>query len=313
MKLSSLLKGVKTQDVYEEREVERVTDKDNENLENAIFVCVDGNRVDGHSLALRAVEKGAVAVLTSRDLGIKEQIIVDDTRCAFSIIASNFYGNPSDKLKIIGVTGTNGKTSTCYFIKSILEALGKKCGLIGTVENSWGSITKQSILTTPEPMELNRIFSEMINNGCEYCVMEVSSQALSQKRVYGINFCASAITNITPEHLDYHGSMENYINSKLELFKQSEFACVNIDDGLISDNIDHIKCSVHTYSIDNNNADYTAKTLSTMLVDECDKLYGYEPGDDATACVVRIRKRVPMNMLFGPPSNRDDADRKAYS
>ena len=261
MKLSSLLKGVKTQDVYEEREVERVTDKDNENLENALFVCVDGNRVDGHSLAVNAVKKGAIAVLTSKDLGISEQIIVDDTRSAFSIIASNFYGNPSKKLKIIGITGTNGKTSTCYFIKSILESFGKKCGLIGTVENSWGSVKNQSILTTPEPMELHKIFSDMVDVGCEYCVMEVSSQALSQKRIYGIKFCASAITNITPEHLDYHGSMENYINAKFELFEQSDFACINIDDMLIRENINRINCSVHTYSIDNNNADYTAKNV----------------------------------------------------
>ena len=121
MKLSSLLKGVKTQDVYEEREVERVTDKDNDNLKNALFVCVDGNRVDGHSLAVNAVNNGAVAVITSRDLGIKEQIIVEDTRCAFSIIASNFYDNPSQKLKIIGITGTNGKTTTTTLIHKMMQ------------------------------------------------------------------------------------------------------------------------------------------------------------------------------------------------
>ena len=261
MKLSSLLKGVKTQDVYEEREVERVTDKDNENLENALFICVDGNRTDGHSLAEKAVKNGAVAVLTNRDLGLSQQIIVEDTRCAYSIIASNFYYNPSQKLKIIGITGTNGKTSTSFFIKNILESLGKKCGIIGTVENSWGNTTNQSVLTTPEPMELNKIFCDMVKNGCEYCVMEVSSQALSQKRVYGINFCGSAITNITPEHLDYHGSMENYINAKLELFNQSEFACVNIDDELIQKNIDRIKCPVYSFSTIDNKADYTAKNI----------------------------------------------------
>ncbi len=261
MKLSSLLKGVKTQDVYEEREVERVTDKDNDNLKNALFVCVDGNRVDGHSLAVNAVKNGAVAVLTNRDLGINEQIIVEDTRCAFSIIASNFYDNPSKKLKVIGITGTNGKTSTSFFIKSILESIGKKCGIIGTVENSWGNTKNQSILTTPEPMELNKIFSEMVKDGCEYCVMEVSSQALCQKRVHGISFCASAITNITCEHLDYHGSMENYINAKLELFGQSDFACLNIDDELIVENVNKINCPVYSYSTIDNKADYTAKNI----------------------------------------------------
>lgn len=261
MKLSSLLKGVKTQDVYEERDVERVTDKDNEKLKNALFVCIDGNRCDGHSLAQKAIEKGAVAVVTNRDLGLREQIIVEDTRCALSQIASNYYKNPSKKLKIIGVTGTNGKTSTCFFIKNILEVLGIKCGIIGTVKTSWGNENHHSVLTTPEPMDLQRIFLSMVNSGCEYCVMEVSSQALAQKRVYGIEFCASALTNITPEHLDYHINMENYINAKYELFNQSDFVSVNIDDEVIKENIDKINCKKITYSTIDDKADYTAKNV----------------------------------------------------
>ncbi len=261
MKLSSLLKGVKTQDVYEERDVERVTDKDNENLENALFVCVDGNRCDGHSLAHKVLEKGAVAVVTNRDLKIPQQIIVEDTRCALSQIASNFYGNPSKQLKIIGVTGTNGKTSTCFYIKEILEFLGKKCGLIGTVTNNSGNKEVKSVLTTPEPMKLQKLFRDMVNAGCEYCVMEVSSQALAQKRVYGVDFCASALTNITPEHLDYHSSMENYTNAKLELFRQSDFACVNADDEVTSQILDKINCKTITYSAVSDKADYTAKNI----------------------------------------------------
>ena len=261
MKLSSLLKGVKTQDVYEERDVERVTDKDNENLKNALFICVDGNRCDGHSLAESVIEKGAVAVVTNRDLNIPQQIIVEDTRSAFAIIASNFYDNPSSKLKIIGITGTNGKTSTSFFIKNILDFLGEKCGLIGTVKNCWGNAETESVLTTPEPMELHRIFDEMVQSGCEYCVMEVSSQALSQKRVDGIKFCASALTNITPEHLDYHGSMKDYIDAKLEIFKKSEFACLNIDDEIVKENIDRIHCEKVKYSTVSDKADYTAKNI----------------------------------------------------
>ena len=261
MKLSSLLKGVKTQDVYEERDVERVTDKDNENLKNALFVCIDGDRCDGHSLAERVIEKGAVAVVTSRDLGIREQIIVENTRCALSQIASNFYDNPSKKLKIIGITGTNGKTSTCFFIKSILEFLGKKCGIIGTIKNSWGEKKENSVLTTPEPMKLHKIFREMVNSGCEYCVMEVSSQGLAQQRVFGVNFCASAITNITPEHLDYHINMENYIDAKLGLLSQSDFVCVNIDDEITKANLKKINCKKFTYSAVDDWADYTAKNV----------------------------------------------------
>ncbi len=261
MKLSSLLEGVKTQDVYEEREVERVTDKDNENLKNSLFVCINGNQCDGHSLAKKVLEKGAVAVVTDRDLSLPQQIVVEDTREAFAQISSNFYGNPSKKLKIIGVTGTNGKTSTCFFIKEILNSMGVKCGIIGTVKNSWETDETESVLTTPEPMELHNLFSQMVKSGCEYCVMEVSSQALSQKRVHGINFCASAITNITPEHLDYHGCMKDYINAKLELFKSSDFACVNIDDDNISNNLNNIKCKTITYSGISDKADYTAKNI----------------------------------------------------
>lgn len=262
MKLSSLLKGVKTQDVYEEREVERVTDKDSENLKNSLFVCVNGNRCDGHTLAEKALQNGAVAVVTDRDLYLPEQIIVEDTRKAFAQISSNFYGNPSKKLKIIGVTGTNGKTSTCFFTKEILYSMGVKCGIIGTIKNGWETDEAEAILTTPEPMELHKLFLQMVESGCEYCVMEVSSQALSQKRVHGINFCASAITNITPEHLDYHGCMEEYVNAKMELFDSSDFACVNIDDENISDNLDKVKCKTITYSAIQDKADYTAKNIS---------------------------------------------------
>ena len=261
MKLSSLLEGVKTQDVYEEREVERVTDKDNKNLKNSLFVCVNGNQCDGHSLAENALKNGAAAIITDRDLSLPNQIIVDDTRETLAQISSNFYGNPSKKLKIIGVTGTNGKTSTCFFIKEILKYMGVKCGIIGTVKNGWGNDESESILTTPEPMELHNLFSKMVDSGCEYCVMEVSSQALSQKRVYGISFCASAITNITPEHLDYHGCMEDYIGAKLELFKSSAFACVNIDDENIRNNLDNINCRIITYSALQDKADYTAKNV----------------------------------------------------
>ena len=261
MKLSSLIEGVKTQDVYEEGEVERVTDKDNENLKNSLFVCINGNQCDGHSLAENALKNGATAIITDRDLSLPNQIIVDDTRKAYAQISSNFYGNPSKKLKIIGVTGTNGKTSTCFFIKEILNFMGVKCGIIGTVKNSWGNDESESVLTTPEPMELHNLFSQMVSSGCEYCVMEVSSQALSQKRVYGIDFCASAITNITPEHLDYHGCMEDYINAKLELSKNSDFICVNIDDENILNNLDNINCKTITYSAIQDKADYTAKNV----------------------------------------------------
>ena len=260
MKLSTLLQGVKTLNAFEDVEIERVTDKIKDTKENTLFVCIDGNQFDGHKMAQQALSNGAI-VLTQRDLKIDRQIQVENTRKAYSQIASNFYDNPTKSLKLIGVTGTNGKTSTSFFIKNMLNGMGYKCGLIGTIENDFGDGKLESTLTTPEPMELQKLFRNMVNNGCEYCVMEVSSQALAQKRVYGLEYEISILTNITVDHLDYHITMENYINSKLELLKNSKKAVVNIDDNNVKSALSRIECPVVTCSTVNNRADYTAKNV----------------------------------------------------
>ena len=261
MKLSALLQGVKTLNAFEDVEIERVTDKIKDTKENTLFVCIDGNQFDGHKMAKQAVQNGAIAVLTERDLKIDRQIKVQNTRKTYSKIASNFYENPTKSLKLIGVTGTNGKTSTSFFIKNMLNGMGLKCGLIGTIENDFGNGKTESTLTTPEPMELQKLFRNMVNNGCEYCVMEVSSQALAQKRVYDLEYEISILTNITVDHLDYHITMENYINSKLELFKNSRKAIVNIDDNNVKTVLSRIECPVVTCSTVDNKADYTAKNV----------------------------------------------------
>ena len=261
MKLSTLLQGVKTLNAFEDVEIERVTDKIKDTKENTLFVCIDGNQFDGHKMAKQALQSGAVAVISERDLKINRQIQVQNTRKAYSQIASNFYNNPTKSLKLIGVTGTNGKTSTSFFIKNMLNGMGYKCGLIGTIVNDLGDGKLESTLTTPEPMELQKLFHNMVNNGCEYCVMEVSSQALAQKRVYGLEYEISILTNITVDHLDYHITMENYINSKLELFKNSKKAVVNIDDNNVKSALSRIECPVVTCSTVDNKADYTAKNV----------------------------------------------------
>ncbi len=286
MKLSTLLKDVETLNVYEDVEVERVTDNNKENLENALYVCIDGNRVDGHSLAKSSIESGAVAVLTSCDLGIANQIIVKNTRCAYAKISANFYGNPAEKLKLIGITGTNGKTSTAFFIKGILENLSKKCGIIGTVKNDMGNGECEATLTTPEPMKLHGFLRQMVDNGCEYCVMEVSSQGLHQERVFGLRFQGAVLTNITPEHLDYHGSMQNYIDAKLQLFNMSEFACINIDDDNVKSILKRIKCPYKTISEISNDADYTAKNV---VCNEKGVRYEFVGMD----CIGRIEMKIP--------------------
>ena len=286
MKLSTLLKDVETLNVYEDVEVERVTDNNKDNLENALYVCIDGNRVDGHSLAKTAVKMSAVAVLTSYDLGIVNQIIVKNTRQAYAKISANFYGNPAEKLKLIGVTGTNGKTSTAFFIKGILENIGKKCGIIGTVKNCVGNSESEATLTTPEPMKLHKLFSQMVDNGCEYCVMEVSSQGLHQERVCGLRFQGAVLTNITPEHLDYHGNMQNYTDAKLKLFQMSEFACINMDDDNIKSIKNKISCPISTVSAKYNEADYTAKNI---VCTENGVKYEFVGMD----CIGRIEIKIP--------------------
>ena len=286
MKLSTLLKDVETLNVYEDVEVERVTDNNKDNLENALYVCIDGNRVDGHSLAKSAIKTGAVAVLTSYDLGIVNQIIVKNTRQAYAKISANFYGNPAEKLKLIGVTGTNGKTSTAFFIKGILENLKKKCGIIGTVKNCVGNSDSEATLTTPEPMKLHKLFRQMVDNGCEYCVMEVSSQGLHQERVCGLRFQGAVLTNITPEHLDYHGNMQNYTDAKLKLFQMSEFACINMDDDNIKSIKNKISCPISTVSAIYNEADYTAKNI---VCTENGVKYEFVGMD----CIGRIEIKIP--------------------
>lgn len=278
MLLSALLKGVGEIPPSQDVEIENVTDKLSDVKKNTLFVCIDGDSFDGNDFIPYAEKKGAAAVVSERETKAKISVKVESARKALSIIAANFYGNPAEKLKIIGITGTNGKTTTAFLIRHILEFSGKKCGLTGTVEKFTGQKSVSSTLTTPEPLELQSTYCEMAENGCEYCVSEVSSQALSQSRAEGVRFCASAMTNITPEHLNYHINMDNYISAKLRLFESSDFAVLNIDDKNIADNISRINCRRITVSLKERLADYFAENIvSTTAGVEfdllCDKIY----------------------------------------
>ncbi len=261
MKISELLKNTKTESTFEDREVTDVTDKSSEISEGCIFVCIKGAKFDGHSVAADASKAGAAAVITERDMGVKNQIIVKNTRDAYSRICAAFYGNPAEKLKLIGVTGTNGKTTTTFLIKNILEFLGIKTGLIGTVKNCTGDKEYTASLTTPDSKELQRLFYEMVQNGCEYCVMEVSSQALAQGRVDGCHFDIALFTNLTQDHLDYHGTFQNYADAKRELFKICDTAVINADDGYAFKMVENLPCRVITFSVNRADSDYTAKNV----------------------------------------------------
>ncbi|HZJ78713.1 MAG TPA: UDP-N-acetylmuramoyl-L-alanyl-D-glutamate--2,6-diaminopimelate ligase [Clostridia bacterium] len=241
--------------------INAITDDSRKITKDCAFVCIEGKNFDGHSFAKRAIEQGASVVIVQKDIGLKEQIIVEDTRKAYSIMCGNFCGNPAKKLKIIGVTGTNGKTTTCYVLKSILDSLGEKTGLMGTIKNIVGDEEYPSHLTTPDPLEFHTLLKEMVKKGCTYCVMEVSSQALAQQRVAGIRFLAGIFTNLTQDHLDYHGSFEEYRSAKKKLFETTDLAVINLDDDSAQFMMEDLDCRTVTYSVNMDESDYTAKYI----------------------------------------------------
>lgn len=261
MKISEVMNGIKSYDIYEDREVTFITDDSRKVTEGSIFVCIKGARFDGHDVAAQMLEKGAVCVVCERDLGLPNQIVVENTRKAISLMCANYFGRPADKLKLIGITGTNGKTTTAFLIKNMLKKLGKKSGLIGTVKNMAGDKEYPAALTTPESFELHSLFNEMVNEGCEYCVMEVSSQALAQYRVEGLHFAAGIFTNLTQDHLDYHGSFENYAEAKSMLFTESDICILNLDDEHAMSMLRNTEGRMVTYSVNQDESDYTAKYI----------------------------------------------------
>ena len=261
MKLSEILKGIDVLNKYSDAEVIDVTQDSRLVKEGSLYVCVKGNTFDGHSVAEEMLENGAAAVVVERDLGLDKQVIVSDTRSIFSSVCANFFGNPAKNLTLIGLTGTNGKTTTTFLIKQILELTGKMVGLIGTVQNMVGDEIYPAKYTTPDPYELQSLFKKMVDAGCEYCVMEVSSQALAQGRVNGLQFHIGAFTNLTQDHLDYHKTWENYFNSKRILFKNSDIAITNADDKYGLEIVKDLPCKTVTYAVNTNNADYCAKNV----------------------------------------------------
>ncbi len=228
---------------------------------DSIFVCIKGTAMDGHDYAADAVKAGAVAVVCERDLGLDNQILVNDTRMVYAQLCAKYFGNPASRLKLIGVTGTSGKTSVTYMLKSLLEQAGHKVGLIGTIQNIIGEQTLPAKNTTPDAYELHSLFALMEKAGCEYVVMEVSSHALDQKRVYGLSFLCGVFTNLTQDHLDYHQTMENYLQAKLQLFQMCQTAVINADDSYAKRVVESCNCKTLTVSAVSNDADFSAKEI----------------------------------------------------
>ena len=261
MKLSALIQDTGVACMAADREISFITDNSKKVADGCIFVCIEGKHFDGHTKAKEALENGAAAVVVQKDLGLREQILVENTRAAYARLCAAFFGHPERKLRIIGVTGTNGKTTSCFIIKSVLDSMGYKTGLIGTVKNIVGDKEYPAVLTTPDCYDLFSLFREMVDCGCEFCTMEVSSQALDQRRVEGVHFEAAIFTNLTQDHLDYHGSFENYMAAKHMLFENTSLSVVNIDDEAAEYMLGGTDCRKVTFSVNDNDCDYSAKNI----------------------------------------------------
>lgn len=268
MKLDKILKELNIEQIYGDLNIDinKITYDSRKAEKDTLFICIKGFNCDGHRFIESAMEKGAIAFLVEDDIQIPGYtfIKVKDTRVAMAKVADNFNNNPSRKLNVIGVTGTNGKTSITTFISEILKLNNHKVGLIGTIKISYGDKDIEANSTTPESVELQEYFSNMLNNDCDYCSMEVSSHSLALNRVDYTDFKLGIFTNLTQDHLDFHKNIDNYREAKELLFyKTSKANIINIDDEggqIIYSHIKDLDTPVYTYGIENK-ADFMAKDI----------------------------------------------------
>ena len=220
--------------------------------EGDIFVCVSGAAFDGHDFISDVISKGARVIVISKDVKVQENVTVlrvNDARVALAELSAAFFDYPADNLKVIGVTGTKGKTTTTYMVKSVLENVGIKTGLIGTIEAIIGDDHIPAVNTTPESFVLQSYFRKMVDSGIKVCVMEVSSQGLMMHRVDGFTFELGIFTNISPDHIgpNEHASFEEYMECKSLLFKKCRHAIVNADDENYKNVLKGCTCDVSTF------------------------------------------------------------------
>ena len=239
-----------------------VTDDPRKVQKDCVFVCICGERGDGHLFAAEALSRGAAAVVGEKKLDLVGYYITANSREAFARLCSAFFGEPGSRLKLIGVTGTNGKTTTAEYIRFLLENTGRKCGLIGTLGCVYGGVRRQTGYTTPAGAALYGTLADMVKTGCEYCVMEVSSQALAQNRADALRFQLGIFTNLGAEHLDYHRSASAYLAAKGRLAELSDAVLVNTDDAYAEKFVSFYKGNnIKYYSARNGLADYMANNI----------------------------------------------------
>ena len=248
MRLYELLEG-KAQTELENIEITGLTDDSRQVQEGYLFVCIKGGSFDGHTVAEKMLARGAAAVVVQRDMGLGEkQILVENTRIFYGALCAAWFGHPEQKLHFIGVTGTNGKTTITNVIKHLLTASGHRVGLIGTIQNEIGDMVLHTDNTTPMVYDLMKLYAEMAAAGCDYVVMEVSSFGLVQHRIGDTHFDVAVFTNLTQDHLDYHGDMESYYQAKRMLFERCDYADVNTDDAYGKRLYGEIPCEKVSYS-----------------------------------------------------------------
>lgn len=264
MKLNELLDGVAlaarhVQDV----ECSGICCDTRDMTPGCLFVALPGYKTDGHRYIRQALERGAAAVLCQRPPeGEGPWLVTEDTRAALAIASANWFGHPARELTLLAVTGTNGKTTTTYLLKAMLEGcLHTKVGLIGTNQNLIGDEAIDTERTTPESYELHALFARMAEAGCTHCVMEVSSHSLVLDRVYGIHFAAGAFTNLTQDHLDFHKTMEEYRKAKALLFTICDKGVINMDDPASEKMLLDATCPIETFSAKHDTADLVAKDI----------------------------------------------------
>ncbi|MCR5399377.1 MAG: UDP-N-acetylmuramoyl-L-alanyl-D-glutamate--2,6-diaminopimelate ligase [Lachnospiraceae bacterium] len=251
----------------EDKEISAVIYDSRRLCKDCLFICIEGANFDGHSVIADAAASGAAGVVVCKDVALPADsdmtvIRVEDTRYAMAFIAAAYNGNPADKLTVIGITGTKGKTTVTYMTKGILEQAGHKVGLIGTIETIIGDEHIPSKNTTPDSYTIQEYFKRMVNEGCDAVVMEVSSQGLMQHRTQGFVFDYGIFTNIEPDHIgpNEHKDFEDYLNCKGMLFKQCKVGIVNGDDAHVDDVIKGHTCKVYTYGL-KEGCDYRATDM----------------------------------------------------
>lgn len=240
-------------------------------VDNSLFVAVSGTQVDGHQFIETALTKGATAIVCEHMPAVQKNgvtyVQVKSSAKALGIIASNFYGNPSSKMKMVAVTGTNGKTTNATLLHKLFRSFGYHVGLLSTVQNQIDETVIPATHTTPDPIQLNDLLAKMLEKGCSHCFMEASSHAIMQERIAGLELDGAIFTNITHDHLDYHGTFDNYIDAKKKLFDDlpsSAFALTNIDDKRGRVMVQNTKAKVYTFALEKP-ADFKGKLMDNTL------------------------------------------------